>query len=53
MFKKAIEEIDNACEKIMGHTNWSYFNDPNSIDFKKGDLCIIFHREKLEKNEVN
>ena len=51
MSRDQSDKIDDACQNIMGHTNWSYLIDPRSVDYIPGDVCVIFHRNRLDEEE--
>lgn len=44
--------IDEACENLMGHTNWMYMT-PDHVEYRQGDLCVIFHRDKIEEEKID
>ena len=37
MTKYNSDAIDECCDQIVGHTNWSYAKNPNSKDAKGSD----------------
>ena len=44
------DALDEACEEMLGHTNWAYGRNPNK---KEIECVVIFYKEPDEHDDEN
>jgi hypothetical protein len=44
------DALDEACEEMLGHTNWAYGKNPNE---KEIECVVIFYKEPDEDENEN